>query len=154
MSTLNLLGAGKRALLEEQGQAKCLIQEDVLVDPDDPMALEEMIEETCDNGDDNNEFFNHHNNDGDENEDEEGQDQDYGEESCITQSKVPNPPRRKPFRPGQSSKTYSCSVQGCHKTYTALHHLKASAIIFVETFWRQYLINKQHYFATKSFPFI
>lgn len=101
-------------------------QEDALIDPDEPLALEEMIEETCENDDDDNEFFSSHNNDGDENEIDGGEEDDYEEESSNSRPKVTNPPRRKQFRPGQTVKTYSCSEEGCNKFYTALHHLKVN----------------------------
>lgn len=65
--------------------------------------------------DDENEFFNNGDDEEDEDDDEEG--------NGNLNVEVKNISRRRHYKSGKT-KTYSCSVVGCPKTYTALHHLK------------------------------
>ncbi|KAE8746167.1 hypothetical protein FOCC_FOCC007039 [Frankliniella occidentalis] len=120
-------GSVKRSLLDEDDLSRsslgdCAPIRSVLIDPDEPIVVgDDMNDENC--HDNENEFFNNHEDDDDGDNMIEDPDED---DFPNLRLKVINPSRRKHVRTGRT-KIYSCSVPGCSKTYTALHHLKVHA---------------------------
>lgn len=129
-------GSQKPSLLDEDDLTRNSTQstEDLLIDPDDPLPIEDVNEETCNNANDNDEFFkNHSSHRGNGNDDEDDDDVEEEEvdgeyeddESSVPHAAVSKPIRRKltQYTDGKS-RTYACPFEGCSKVYTAVHHLK------------------------------
>lgn len=125
-------GSVKHILLEEDElsqsstvNGKAVSKGNVLIAPDDTLTFGDGLnDETC-NDENERVFFRHDS----EDEDEDEMDDDDEEYSAI-RLKGTNMSRRKFVKPGKA-KSYSCNVEGCSKTYTALHHLKVSLLIKV-----------------------
>ena len=118
-----LLDPAKQELLCEDdltrtnlGDRQRLVSECALIDPDDPIVTEDGADDNNDNEeDDESEYFNNADDEDENEEDEEG--------NGNLNTELKDQPRQRHLK-GAKTKTYSCSVVGCPKTYTALHHLK------------------------------
>lgn len=119
----------KHILLEEDDlsqsstvHGKAVSKGSVLINPDDPMASGDGLNDENCNDENESVFFNQ-----DSEEDDEDEIDDEDEEDCSSvRLKATSISRKKFVKPGKA-KSYSCSVAGCSKTYTAVHHLKVHA---------------------------
>lgn len=97
---------------------KTISRGSVLINPDDPMASGDSLnDDNC--NDENESVFFHQDSEDDDDEIDDEDDEEYS----TLRLKATNISRRKFVKPGKA-KSYSCNVEGCSKTYTALHHLK------------------------------